>query len=77
MKVRVNSIYRYNPNFLDVIDGRTDAIKGNCYRVINKYGCPKANTMGHCYIETIHDKKFIGLVCTSSLEKIKNLTGGN
>lgn len=70
MKVRVNSLYRYNPCLLDLIDGRTNAIKGHCYRVINKYGCPPANTMGQCYIETI-DGEFLGMVSTSSLEPIK------
>jgi len=70
MRVRVKSIYVYDPVPLDLIDGRTEAKKGDIVRVINKHGAPKANTMNHCYIETI-EGKFLGLVCCDSLEKPK------
>ncbi len=36
-------------------------------RVINLSGCPRANTMGHCYVETLQGV-FLGLVCTHSLQ---------
>jgi hypothetical protein len=35
---------------------------------LQPYGCPKPNTMGHCFVETL-DGKFIGLVSTASLTK--------
>jgi hypothetical protein len=35
-------------------------------RVFNMYGCPKANTMGQCYIQHLGGK-FIGMVCCNSL----------
>lgn len=69
MKVRVNSLYMYVPCLLDRIDGRTSLKHGDVVRVINVYGCPKANTMGHCYVGDAKTGKFIGMVCTSSLIK--------
>jgi hypothetical protein len=49
MRVRVNSLYRYNPCLWDV--GRpctgNNLIKGQIVRVINLPMAPKANTMGH------------------------------
>jgi hypothetical protein len=53
---------------IDRFDGRVDAKDGDQVRVINLPGAPKANTMGHCYIETI-EGRFLGLVCTNSLHK--------
>jgi hypothetical protein len=67
MRVRVNSLYVYNPVLLDRIDGRTGLKPGDKVRVINVYGCPPANTMGHCYVGDPVTKKFIGMVCCNSL----------
>jgi hypothetical protein len=68
MKVRVNSVYTYEPVPIDLIDGKVDAKKGDRVRVINLHGAPKANTMNHCHIETL-EGKFLGLVCCNSLVK--------
>jgi hypothetical protein len=74
MKVRVNSFYYYHPNLLDRIDGRTTLGSGDFVKVVNRYGCPKANVMGHCYVELVtsadglyHVEKIGGLVSTNSL----------
>ena len=44
MKVRAKSIYVYHPCLLDLTDGRTNLQSGDVVRVVNLYGCPKANT---------------------------------
>lgn len=71
MKVKVNCKYRYNPVFIDryhpAIPGMLQP--GDIVKVVNIYGCPKANVMNHCYVEK--DGKFAGMVCCNSLEKIK------
>jgi hypothetical protein len=69
MRVRANSIYRFNPGFLD----RNSGIElGALVRVINLHGCPPANTMGQCYIvpatNPVDDHGGFVMVCTSSLE---------
>ena len=64
-KVRVNSLYRYQPV---LIDHDVPLETGTIVRVINLHGCPPANTMGHCYIEHLGGE-FIRLVCTNSLQK--------
>ena len=70
-KVRVNSKYFYYPVMMDVIQPPYGNPKvGQQVRVINKYGCPKANSMGMCYIESL-DGVFLGMVCTNSLQKEK------
>jgi hypothetical protein len=66
-KVRVNSIYYYVPNLLDRCDGRTNLKSGDAVRVINLYGCPPANTMGHCYVEDARTGTLGGLVHCNSL----------
>jgi hypothetical protein len=70
MRVRANSVYTFRPVMLDVFDPKTcGGIKdGDRVRVVNLPGCPKANTMNHCHIETM-DGKFGGLVCCNSLTK--------
>jgi hypothetical protein len=67
MKVRVNQKLVYVPNGLDTIDARTNLKKGDLVKVINMPGCPKANTMGHCYVGHPETGEFIGLVSTNSL----------
>jgi hypothetical protein len=69
MKVRKGQKVRYNPNFLDATDARTNLQKGDIVKVTHCNGCPPPNTMGHCHVETL-DGKFIGLVSTGSLEKV-------
>ena len=70
-KVRVNSIYEFQPVPLDVYDSKVSGVKpGDKVRVINLPGAPKANTMNHCYIET-RAGDFCGMVCCNSLIKTK------
>lgn len=69
MKVRVNSIYRFEACLLDIVDARDNTPeRGQIVRVVNLPGCPKANTMGHCHVVNAVTGEFIGLVCTGSLE---------
>lgn len=70
MKVRVNAVYCFTAA---LIDREHSAYNGRAVRVINLRGCPTANTMGHCYIETADAKQFIGLVSTGSLTPLPKL----
>ena len=65
-RVRVNAHYFYKPNLLDFVDGRTNLKDGEEVVVVNLYGAPKANTMGHCYVNRL-DGSFAGLVHCNSL----------
>jgi hypothetical protein len=73
-KVRVGSIYTLQQCPFDQIEGfpyglREGLVKnGDQVRVVNRRGCPPANTMGHCYIETL-DGQFLGLVSAYSLKR--------
>ena len=60
-------MYVYHPNLLDMVDARTNLKSGDMVRVINLYGCPPANTMGHCYVSDVTTGEFIGMVSTNSL----------
>ena len=67
-KVRVGSWYRFQAVGLDVYSPCHQGLKnGQVVKVIDKYGCPPANTMGHFYVET-EDGQFMGLVSTGSLK---------
>jgi hypothetical protein len=68
MRVRVNAEYIYYPNLLDRCDGRTNLVPGSIVTVVNLPGCPKANTMGHAYVE--YNGKFAGMVSTNSLHPL-------
>ena len=67
MRVRVNSLYTYNPVLLDRM-ANLPINKGDIVRVTNLHGCPPANTMGQCYVADPETGRFIGLVCCNSLE---------
>jgi len=67
MRVRANSVYYYVPNLLDRCDALTTLKSGDTVRVVNLYGCPKANTMGHCHVADPSTGQFIGLVHCNSL----------
>lgn len=68
MRVRVGSTYIYSPNLLDIVDGRTGLKDGEPVKVVNYHGCPRANTMGHCYVvRTSAPDVFVGLVHCNSL----------
>jgi hypothetical protein len=51
-KVRVNSLYYYDPCGFDVFNPTSNncLTRGDQVRVINLHGCPPANTMGQCYV---------------------------
>lgn len=68
-KVRVGNTYRYNPVILDRVDPKVRIKEGTIVKVINLPGAPKANTMGHCYVED-ENGQFLGMVCCNSLVKI-------
>ena len=70
-KVRVNKTYRYNPVPFDISNPAIPKLlqKGDIVKVVNLPGCPRANTMGMCYVQK--DDKFAGMVCTNSLEDLK------
>ena len=73
-RVRAGCKYRYVPVPIDEITPPFGVEDGNLtsddiVKVVNKYGCPKANTMGHCHIETLSGH-FLGLVHTNSLKRI-------
>jgi len=69
-KVRVNSIYAYDPILMDVSNPPVgNPEKGDIVKVVNKHGCPPANTMGMCYIERLNGE-FMGMCCTNSLVKL-------
>ena len=65
-RVRVNSLYRFHPVMLD---SDVPCEDGTIVRVINMPGCPKANTMNHCYIEHLGGE-IIQLVCCNSLQTL-------
>lgn len=67
--------YRYVPASWDRVDPPYGEhlrlfTAGDIVRAISLPGCPPANTMGHCHIETL-DGQFAGLVCCASLESVK------
>ena len=69
MKVRAGGTYFFSPTLFDRIRPShcTQLVKeGDEVRVVNLPGCPRANTMGHCHIETVGGE-FAGLVMTNSL----------
>jgi hypothetical protein len=71
-RVHVNSLYVYHANLLDRCDGRTNLKNGELVKVVNMHGCPKANTMGHCYVVRKDDvDTFVGLVHCNSLHTIE------
>jgi len=67
MRVKVDSVYVYYPNLLDIVYGRINLKPGDLVRAVNLPGCPKVNTMGHCHVADPLTGKFIGLVCCNSL----------
>ena len=69
MRVRVNSLYVYDPVLPDRM-ANLPINKGDIVRVVNLHGCPKANTMGQCYVADPDTNHFLGMVCCNSLEPI-------
>jgi hypothetical protein len=72
-KVRVGTLYKYYPVPFDMIRPPFgNPHKGQIVKVVNKFGCPPANTMGMCYINSFPEDKFLGMVCTNSLISVKS-----
>lgn len=73
-KVRVGSRYEYHPVLFDRLEppAALEVKDGQVVTVIDLYGCPKANTMGMCYISLDGTKEgFAGMVCTNSLRSVR------
>lgn len=66
MRVRVNTLYRFVPVPLDRIHPPYNIEANDIVRVVNLSSCPKANTMGHCYVQHLGGD-FAGLVVCNSL----------
>ncbi|PWT76224.1 MAG: hypothetical protein C5B59_07070 [Bacteroidetes bacterium] len=66
MRVRVNTLYRYEPVPMDRFHPPYNIEVNDIVRVVNLPSCPKANTMGHCHVEHLGGD-FAGLVCCNSL----------
>lgn len=67
-RVRVNSLYTYKASGFDRFDPKAPGIpEGAVVRVVNLHGCPKANTMGQCYVADPESGRFIGMVDCHSL----------
>lgn len=66
MKARVGRYYTYRPRGIDTFDPcNRGLLTGDRVKVVNKFGCPPANTMGQCYVE--RNGVFMGMVSISSL----------
>jgi len=75
-RVRVGSTYVYRPVGMDAWSPNPLApMEGEPVKVINPHGCPPANTMGHCYVESIESGEFCGLVLCNSLTPIAEARG--
>lgn len=70
--VHVQSVYVYNPVMIDIIDCRNTAMIGEVVRVINLPNAPKANSMKHCYIQSLNGD-YRGMVHVDSLVKSERI----
>ena len=73
-RVRANARYRFEPVPYDQFDPPYGVTRGylksgDIVRVKNCPGCPPANTMGMCHVETLAGQ-FAGLVFTNSLKSV-------
>ena len=72
MKVRANTEYIFYPNLLDRCSPSHHGLTpGDIVKVVNLYGCPPCNTMGHAHVEL--NGRFIGLVHTNSLHPLSDV----
>lgn len=69
-KVTIGRWYKYQPVGMDLWDACSDLKLGDHVKVVNLPGCPRANTMGHCYVDR-EDGSFGGLVLCNSLVPCK------
>jgi hypothetical protein len=69
---RVGAIRLLKPvGLYDLCDPRVQWYTGRKVRVVQPHGCPRNGTMGHCYVEDVKTKAFIGLVLCTSLQPLK------
>lgn len=74
MRVRVNSLYRFDPCIIDIAHPPYNVSRGDIVRVKNLPGAPPANTMNHCHVVNPYTGEFMGLVCCASLEPASEAT---
>ena len=75
-RVRVGTIYRFDPVSWDIFRPANSGLRPNDpVRVVALPGCPRPGTMGHCHVERISPIDgqwiFAGLVLLASLQPWK------
>lgn len=73
----VGKTYIYQAVGMDVWDARTSLKNGDLVTVTNLRGAPRANTMGHCYVNYADTQNFAGLVLVASLQPVSNKSKKN
>jgi hypothetical protein len=73
-RVRVGARYRYEPVMFDRLHPPYDLEQGDVVTVVNLPGCPRANTMGMCYVNNPAGR-FGGMVMTNSLQPLRAAKG--
>lgn len=69
-KVRVGQAFVFRAVGMDAWSPNPCApCEGEKVKVIHCHGCPPANTMGFCYVESVESGEFCGLVLTNSLSE--------
>ena len=81
-RVRVGTIYRFDPVSWDIFRPANNGIEPNDpVRVVALPGCPRPGTMGHCHVERISPLNsqwiFGGLVLLASLQPWKQCRKDN
>jgi hypothetical protein len=73
MRVRAGSLYRYSPTFWDMhFPCTNNTLKpGQIVKVTTLPGAPSPNTMGQCYVADPQTGRFICMVSTSSLVRVR------
>lgn len=68
-RVTVGRTYQFSREGFDCLWSHCDAQEGQVVRVVNLPGAPRANTMGHCHIETVRGE-FLGMCDVRSLHSV-------
>jgi hypothetical protein len=68
-RVKVGSWYIFKPVGMDIWSPTASLQAGDKVKVVNLYGCPPANKMGHCYVDN-EKGEFAGMVLCNSLSKL-------
>jgi hypothetical protein len=70
-KPSTGPVYEFKASAWDRFDRKDNTpADGTLVRKTQPAGCPKNGTLGHCFVEDL-DGKFIGLVATASLVRVK------